>query len=133
MSMKALARPDEAECACRGVHLQDITRLNDGKSDMRDGLVNWSKMRQIASFCAVVVKIVPPQPEEAVHRRVAELTADHPVYSDDVRRPFTPLQGAELTPCVFSCCMTYRIPTNPAKLAHLHMGQNCGSSWLKQY
>ena len=90
--MKALARPDEAECACRGVHLQDITRLNDGKSDMRDGLVNWSKMRQIASFCAVVVRTVPPQPEEAVHRRVAELTADHPVYSDDVRRAFTPPQ-----------------------------------------
>jgi hypothetical protein len=35
--------------------LQDITRFNEGKSDMRDGLVNWSKFSQLGKSAAVVI------------------------------------------------------------------------------
>jgi hypothetical protein len=48
--------------------LQDITRFNEGKSDMRDGLVNWSKFSQLGTSAAVVIdcpRLAPDIPHDA--------------------------------------------------------------------
>lgn len=43
----------------RGVHLQDITRVNEGKTDMKDGQVNWTKFRQVRSSI-ILIQLAPP-------------------------------------------------------------------------
>lgn len=68
---------------CSGVHLQDITRLNDGKADTKDGLINWTKMRQIAGRCAVVERPYPIDPHFANDIGASRLITKQPVYNLD--------------------------------------------------
>lgn len=65
------------------MHLQDITRVHDGKSDMRDGLVNWSKMRQIAKYASAVAHCGRPTPHYPHDERLSKLVMDAPVFSLD--------------------------------------------------
>lgn len=66
-----------------GVHLQDITRVHDGKSDMRDGLVNWSKMRQIGKYASAVAHCGRLTPRYLHDERLSKLVMDGPVFSLD--------------------------------------------------
>lgn len=71
-----------------GIHLQDVTRLNDGKSDMRDGLVNWSKMKAIGKHCAIVIDCSRLAPHYPNNEDLSRLITRLPLYSlndDDVR------------------------------------------------
>lgn len=65
------------------VHLQDITRVHDSKSDMRDGLVNWSKMRQIGKYASVVTHCSRLTPHYPHDERLSQLVMDAPVFSLD--------------------------------------------------
>lgn len=74
----------------RGIHLQDVTRLNDGKSDMRDGLVNWSKMKAIGKHCAIVIDCSRLAPHYPNNVDLSRLITRLPLFSlndDDVREP----------------------------------------------
>ncbi|GAA6063004.1 hypothetical protein JCM10212_002645 [Sporobolomyces blumeae] len=57
-----------------GVHLQDITVVNEIKSDLRDGKVNWSKFSQMGRSAAIVLdcaRIAPSLPiDKLVERAV---------------------------------------------------------------
>ncbi|KAK4058071.1 hypothetical protein OIO90_000810 [Microbotryomycetes sp. JL221] len=56
-----------------GVHLQDITAINEVKRDMRDGKVNWTKFQQMGKSAAVVLdcsKVVPQLPIDKVVERM---------------------------------------------------------------
>lgn len=76
-----------SSCTHSGCHLQDITRVCESKSDHRNGLVNWSKMNQLAehanvvSNCATLAPRLPNVPE------AERLITGVPVLSleDDVR------------------------------------------------
>lgn len=55
---------------------------------MRDGLVNWSKMRQIGRFASIVVDCARLAPQNVHDEALSRLIVDLPVYSlnddDDV-------------------------------------------------
>lgn len=81
----------------RGIHLQDITRLNDGKPDTRDGLVNWTKMKQIGKHCHIVAESSRLNPNYRHSDQLNKLVSELPVYSVN--------EGVSL-----------QIPTSPALL-----------------
>lgn len=59
------ARGPAHTCPSSGVALQDITVVNEIKSDMRDGRVNWSKFQQMGQAASVVLncsRVAPPLP-----------------------------------------------------------------------
>ncbi|GAA5949678.1 hypothetical protein JCM3765_002751 [Sporobolomyces pararoseus] len=60
-----------------GVHLQDITVVNEIKSDLRDGKVNWSKFSQMGRSAAIVLdcsRIAPTLPiDKLVERAIVNI------------------------------------------------------------
>lgn len=62
-----------------GCHLQDITRLCEGKSDMRNGLVNWSKFQQLGKCSAIVIDCVRSAPVISPDPDMTPLVLDVPV------------------------------------------------------
>ncbi|GAA6047337.1 hypothetical protein JCM3770_001894 [Rhodotorula araucariae] len=66
-----------------GVHLQDLTIANEMKSDMRGGLVNWSKMSQMGKSAAVVLDCARLAPALPVDRTIERCLLDIPVLDED--------------------------------------------------
>ena len=68
-----------------GVHLQDITVVNEVKSDMRDGKVNWSKFSQMGRSAAIVLDCSRQPPVYSVDRGVERCILNVPLLDKDVR------------------------------------------------
>ncbi|GAA5887683.1 hypothetical protein JCM6882_001495 [Rhodosporidiobolus microsporus] len=66
-----------------GVHLQDITVVNEVKSDLRDGLVNWSKFHQMGRSAAIVLDCARVAPQLPVDRAIERCVLHVPVLDDD--------------------------------------------------
>ncbi|GAA5835240.1 hypothetical protein JCM11251_006655 [Rhodosporidiobolus azoricus] len=66
-----------------GVHLQDITVVNEVKSDLRDGLVNWSKFQQVGRSAAIVLDCARVAPQLPVDRTIERCILHVPVLDDD--------------------------------------------------
>jgi len=64
-----------------GCHLQDITRICEGKKDMRDGLVHLSKFQQLARAAAVVAECPRSAPVIEPNLAIERLHRDLPVLS----------------------------------------------------
>ncbi|KAH8927879.1 ras GEF [Atractiella rhizophila] len=79
----ALSVSDEQVVPYLGVHLQDITTINELKSDMRDGQVNWTKFHQMAKAAAVVVDCERNAPNLPIDERLERLIQGAPVYNVD--------------------------------------------------
>ncbi|BGP44775.1 hypothetical protein JCM10450v2_000589 [Rhodotorula kratochvilovae] len=66
-----------------GVHLQDLTVTNEMKSDMRGGLVNWSKMSQMGKSAAIVLDCARVAPKLPVDRTIERCILNVPVLDED--------------------------------------------------
>lgn len=71
--------------AFSGVHLQDITVVNEVKSDMRDGKVNWSKFSQMGRSAAIVLDCSRQPPTYSLDRVVERCILNVPLLDKDVR------------------------------------------------
>jgi len=67
-----------------GVHLQDITVVNEIKSDLRDGKVNWSKFSQMGRSAAIVLDCSRIAPTLPVEKIVERAILNVPVLDEDV-------------------------------------------------
>lgn len=67
-----------------GVHLQDITVVNEIKSDLRDGKVNWSKFSQMGRSAAIVLDCSRIAPALPVEKFVERTIVDIPVLDEEV-------------------------------------------------
>lgn len=68
-----------------GVHLQDLTIVNESKSDRRDGLVNWSKFSQLGKSAAIVLDCAKVAPKLPVDKTIERCVLDVPLLDEDVR------------------------------------------------
>lgn len=75
---------------CSGVHLQDITIVNEVKSDMRLGAVNWSKFQQMGRSAAIVLDCSRLAPRLPVDRQIERYVLNVPVLDKEVRRSRSP-------------------------------------------
>ncbi|GAA5861524.1 hypothetical protein JCM1840_005398 [Sporobolomyces johnsonii] len=66
-----------------GVHLQDITVVNEIKSDLRDGKVNWSKFSQMGRSAAIVLDCARVAPALPVDRTIEKFIANVPVLDEE--------------------------------------------------
>ncbi|GAA5869990.1 hypothetical protein JCM16303_001864 [Sporobolomyces ruberrimus] len=66
-----------------GVHLQDITVVNEIKSDLRDGKVNWSKFSQMGRSAAIVLDCSRIAPALPVEKFVERTIVDIPVLDEE--------------------------------------------------
>ncbi|KAM0756403.1 ras GEF [Meredithblackwellia eburnea MCA 4105] len=66
-----------------GVHLQDITVVNEVKSDMRDGKVNWSKFSQMGKSAAIVLDCSRLPPQYAIDKNIEHCIVNVPVLDID--------------------------------------------------
>ncbi|GAA5995014.1 uncharacterized protein JCM10292_004489 [Rhodotorula paludigena] len=66
-----------------GVHLQDLTVLNEVKSDMRGGLVNWTKFSQMGKSAAIVLDCARVAPKLPVDRTIERCIFNVPVLDED--------------------------------------------------
>ncbi|GAA6001903.1 hypothetical protein JCM10207_002371 [Rhodosporidiobolus poonsookiae] len=66
-----------------GVHLQDITAVNEVKSDLRDGKVNWSKFQQMGKSAAIVLDCARQPPPLPVDRTIERYVMHVPALSED--------------------------------------------------
>jgi hypothetical protein len=67
-----------------GVHLQDITVVNEVKKDMRDGKVNWSKFSQMGRSAAVVLDCARVAPRIEVELKVEGCILGVPLLGEEV-------------------------------------------------
>ncbi|SCV68796.1 BQ2448_917 [Microbotryum intermedium] len=78
-----------------GVHLQDITTINEIKSDMRDGKVNWSKFQKMGESAAVVLDCARLSPTLPVDPLIERCILDVPLLSEqeqyDLSKAYEPL------------------------------------------
>lgn len=81
------------------MHLQDVTRLHEGKPDMCDGAVNWTKMRQVAKHCEVTIGCTKYSDVERPAVTACSDILDLPVYNldDDVSCTGVQVHEARLT------------------------------------
>ncbi|GAA98387.1 uncharacterized protein L969DRAFT_46314 [Mixia osmundae IAM 14324] len=63
-----------------GCHLQDLARLDEGKSDMRSGLINWTKFQQMAKSAATVFDCHKFAPELAVDQGVTNRVMNDAIF-----------------------------------------------------
>ncbi|BGO96614.1 hypothetical protein NBRC10513v2_000552 [Rhodotorula toruloides] len=68
-----------------GVHLQDLTIVNESKSDRRDGLVNWSKFSQLGKSAAIVLDCAKVAPKLPVDKTIERCILDVPLLDEDRR------------------------------------------------
>ena len=68
-----------------GVHLQDITVVNEVKKDMRDGKVNWSKFSQMGRSAAIVLDCARVAPRIEVELKVEGCILGVPLLGEEVR------------------------------------------------
>ncbi|GAA6032824.1 hypothetical protein JCM8097_000814 [Rhodosporidiobolus ruineniae] len=68
-----------------GVHLQDITAVNEVKSDLRDGKVNWTKFQQMGRSAAIVLDCARVAPQLPIDRNIERCILDVPVLDDDAQ------------------------------------------------
>ena len=73
-------------CFVSGVHLQDITVVNEIKSDLRDGTVNWTKFSQMGRSAAIVLDCSRIAPTLPVDKLVARTIVTIPVLDEEVSR-----------------------------------------------
>ncbi|GAA5920776.1 hypothetical protein JCM1841_004185 [Sporobolomyces salmonicolor] len=66
-----------------GVHLQDITVVNEIKSDLRDGKVNWSKFSQMGRSAAIVLDCARVAPALPVDRTIEKFIANVPIVDEE--------------------------------------------------
>ncbi|BGP04759.1 Ras guanine nucleotide exchange factor R [Rhodotorula toruloides] len=66
-----------------GVHLQDLTIVNESKSDRRDGLVNWSKFSQLGKSAAIVLDCAKVAPKLPVDKTIERCVLDVPLLDED--------------------------------------------------
>ncbi|GAA5991101.1 hypothetical protein JCM5350_006663 [Sporobolomyces pararoseus] len=66
-----------------GVHLQDITVVNEIKSDLRDGKVNWSKFSQMGRSAAIVLDCSRIAPTLPVDKLVERAIVNIPVLDEE--------------------------------------------------
>ena len=64
--------------------MQDITVVNEIKSDMRDGKVNWSKFSQMGRSAAIVLDCSRLAPTLPIDRAVERCILNVPVIDKDV-------------------------------------------------
>ncbi|CEQ38947.1 SPOSA6832_00428, partial [Sporobolomyces salmonicolor] len=74
-----------------GVHLQDITVVNEIKSDLRDGKVNWSKFSQMGRSAAIVLDCARVAPALPVDRTIEKFIANVPIVDEEVCPVLSPL------------------------------------------
>lgn len=67
-----------------GVHLQDITVVNEVKKDMRDGKVNWSKFSQMGRSAAIVLDCARVAPKIEVELKVEGCILGVPLLEEEV-------------------------------------------------
>jgi hypothetical protein len=68
-------------CRHSGCHLQDITKVNEGKDDNRNALVNWTKCSQLAKSASAVADCMKHAPTLKNNERIERLIVDAPVHS----------------------------------------------------
>lgn len=78
----ALVNSEEQMIPYLGVHLRDLNTINEAKSDMKDGLVNWTKFQQMAKTAAVVVDCERMNPKLGTHREIENLIKNAPVMDE---------------------------------------------------
>ncbi|GAA5908125.1 uncharacterized protein JCM6883_004123 [Sporobolomyces salmoneus] len=66
-----------------GVHLQDITVVNEIKSDLKDGKVNWSKFSQMGRSAAIVLDCSRIAPTLPVDKLVERAIVNIPVLDEE--------------------------------------------------
>ncbi|GAA6019171.1 hypothetical protein JCM11491_001401 [Sporobolomyces phaffii] len=66
-----------------GVHLQGITVVNEIKSDLRDGKVNWTKFSQMGRSAAIVLDCSRIAPTLPVDKLVERAIVDIPVLDEE--------------------------------------------------
>ncbi|SGY30509.1 BQ5605_C002g01159 [Microbotryum silenes-dioicae] len=78
-----------------GVHLQDITTINEIKSDMRDGKVNWSKFQKMGESAAVVLDCARLSPTLPIDPLIERCILDALLLSEqeqyDLSKAYEPL------------------------------------------
>ncbi|GAA5976797.1 hypothetical protein JCM11641_000874 [Rhodosporidiobolus odoratus] len=66
-----------------GVHLQDITAVNEVKTDLRDGKVNWSKFQQMGRSAATVLDCARVAPQLPIDRTIERCISNTPVLDEE--------------------------------------------------
>lgn len=66
------------------MHLQDITVVNEVKTDMRDGKVNWSKFSQMGRSAAIVLDCSRTAPSIPIDRGLERCIIGLPLLDKEV-------------------------------------------------
>lgn len=67
------------------MHLQEIIAINEVKSDMRDGKVNWTKASQLSKAASTVMFCARFAPDLPTNEAMEHLILRAPVLDEDVR------------------------------------------------
>ncbi|KAM0793202.1 hypothetical protein ACM66B_000672 [Microbotryomycetes sp. NB124-2] len=94
----ALANSGASMIPYLGVHLQDITAVNEVKRDMRDAKVNWTKFQQIGRSAAVVLDCSKVAPKLVTDRAVERMIVGVPVLDKNQQYALSELHQPRTTP-----------------------------------